>query len=168
MAARLDPPPRYRRAIFFYTIAIGGPTLILLLLGLQSVRRQQVAIDQLGMVNLRLSAEQLATALVERIDLLATTCLGDRTLVSAVETYSESPGRARQIRKTFDEARLRHPIADELFIVDGERVLFPALNTSHDRILEAPGDEGGRVELLLNRAEYGFLLRPVGRIQTEQ
>ena len=75
MPTRVDAPPRYRRAILFYTVAIGGPTLILLILGLQSVRRQQVAIDQLRIANLRLSAEQLAISLIERIDHLASACL---------------------------------------------------------------------------------------------
>ena len=153
MPTRVEAPPRYRRAILFYTVAIGGPTLILLILGLQSVRRQQVAIDQLRIANLRLSVEQLAISLIERIDHLASACLRDQKLMAAVEMSME-PHHARDIRKAFDEAKARHPIAGELLVVDGDRVLFPALHAPQEGMPSSPIDAGDSVAPLLVRAEH--------------
>lgn len=45
------------RPLAVYLLAIAGPTLLLLYLGLQSVQRQRVAIDSLTAANARLTGE---------------------------------------------------------------------------------------------------------------
>ena len=60
-----------------YALAIVVPTLVLLGLGLQSVRRQQQAIVQLEAANLRLTADQAARTLASRLAAAAAACLRD-------------------------------------------------------------------------------------------
>jgi len=57
----------HRRAVSLYLLAIVGPTLALLFLGLQSVRRQRQAVASLTASNLRLSGERLGAALERRL-----------------------------------------------------------------------------------------------------
>jgi hypothetical protein len=61
----------HRRAVLLYLLAIVGPTLALLFLGLQSVRRQRQAVVSLTASNLRLSGERLAAELERRGSRLA-------------------------------------------------------------------------------------------------
>jgi hypothetical protein len=57
--------PSFR--VISYALAIAVPTLVLLGLGLLSVRRQQQAIVQLELANLRLTADQAARNLAARL-----------------------------------------------------------------------------------------------------
>jgi hypothetical protein len=79
----------HRRAVLLYLLAIVGPTLALLFLGLQSVRRQRQAVTSLTASNLRLSGEGLVAELERRVSQLAETCLRDKEIV---RTYGSPKG----------------------------------------------------------------------------
>ena len=70
----------HRRGVLLYLVAIVGPTLALLYLGLQSVRRQNEAVASLTATNLRLSGERLADDLERRVRQLVESCLRDDRL----------------------------------------------------------------------------------------
>jgi hypothetical protein len=76
--------PFHRRAAFLYLLAIVVPTLVLLYLGLQSVRRQAQAVASLTAANRRLSGERLVAEFERRVEELAQTCLGDSEIASLV------------------------------------------------------------------------------------
>ena len=58
----------HRRAVFLYLLAIVGPTLVLLYMGLQSVRRQRQAVTSLTASNLRLSGDRVVAELERRAE----------------------------------------------------------------------------------------------------
>ena len=110
----------HRRAVLLYLLAIVGPTLALLFLGLQSVRRQRLAVASLTASNLRLSGERLATELERRVSQLTEACLRDDEVV-AIQGSLDTPispegtrraARAPGDRPTRSTRRLRSRRAD--------------------------------------------------------
>ena len=91
MGPPIQDQPSYRRAMLLYLVAIVGPTLVVLSLGLQSVQRQQHAIASLTATNRRLSAEKLVTEVSRRSDQLADACLRDPEL--AILSRLQPPAR---------------------------------------------------------------------------
>jgi signal transduction histidine kinase len=139
----------HRRAVLVYLLAIVGPTLALLFLGLQSVRRQRQAMTSLTASNLRLSGERLAADLERRVSQLAEACLRDKEIVRT----SGSPGvpttsdEARRLRLLLEGIERRHPIADQLFLIQGDSVRYPILQAPEARLeedLALDGSEAGR------------------------
>lgn len=139
----------HRRGVFLYLLAIVGPTLVLLYLGLQSVRRQAQAVASLTASNLRLSGERLAAELERRVSQLAEACLRDgaHARVQGFLSAPIAPDDARRLRLLLEDIERRHPIADQLFVIRGDSVLYP--------IVQAP--EAGPLEedLALERSVAG-------------
>lgn len=131
MPARYQTRPSYRRAILVYLIAIVGPTLVLLFLGLQSVQRQRQAINSLTVSNLRLSGERLAAELERRAWQLAEACLreGELAQLHLADGEAESPQSARQMRTLLAGVGERHPIAHHFFVLQGNALRFPLMRT---------------------------------------
>ena len=150
----------HRRVVLVYILAIVGPTLALLFLGLQAVRRQRQAVASLSVTNLRLSGERLAVEVERRVEQLAEACLGDGHIAGLVTGAGDAltPGQARQLRARLEEIEQRHPIADQLFLVRGDRVIYPMLQAPEPRPLEedlAPSEtrSGRRFATLFAEAE---------------
>jgi signal transduction histidine kinase len=122
-----------------YLLAIVGPTLVLLFLGLQSVQRQRQAIASLTESNLRLSGERLAGELERRVGQLAEACLRDGELAQLRlrEGEAETPESARQMRTRLARVTARHPIARHFFVLQDGAVRFPALNSPPAQPLDA-------------------------------
>jgi signal transduction histidine kinase len=127
-----------RRAVLLYLLAIVGPTVALLFLGLQSVRRQRQAVASLTASNLRLSGERLAAELERRVSQLAEACLRDKEIVrihdSAVPPIASD--EARRFRLLLEGIEKRHPIADQLFVIEGDSVRYPILRAPEARPIE--------------------------------
>ena len=150
----------YRRAIFVYLVAIVGPTLVFLYLGLQSVQRQRQAITSLTASNLRLSAEKLAGELERRVQQLAEAALGDDGLAGHRLTSGGPaiPEEAVELRTLLAGVGEQHPIARHYFILEGSLVRFPLLRTPPYRRLDAylareAQDTGQRFEALFAEGE---------------
>jgi hypothetical protein len=169
MTAPRPARPFRRRAVFLYLLAIVGPTLVLLYLGLQSVRRQAQAVSSLTAVNLRLSGERLAAEVERRVEQSAQACLRDSEMAGlAVDPETPStPREARRVRAILERIEGRHPIADQLFLLRGGRVIYPLLEAPESRPIEEdlarekPASRGRfaalffeaeRLELVENRA----------------
>ncbi len=131
--------PSRRKAIPLYLLTIAGPTVVLLFLGLQSVRRQRQAIANLTVSNLRLSGERLASEIERRVSRPAEACLRDSDFVRLplVSGEPESPEAARSLRARLESVRALHPIAQRFFVLQGTRILFPLLRTPPPRNLDA-------------------------------
>lgn len=129
---------RPRRAILIYLVAIAGPTLILLYLGLQSVDRQRQAISTLSESNLRLMAERMSAELARRTEHLAGLCLRDPELMTLrlPTTDDDRPELFRPVRTLLHQVKARHPIADLLFVLQDGRFRYPRLVDSTPRRLE--------------------------------
>jgi len=127
-----------------YALAIAVPTLVLLALGLQSVRRQQQAIAQLQAANLRLTADQAARALVARVAAAAAVCFRDGAWPALVEHPSTQGVTA---------LRQRHPVARDLILVANRDVLHPRLVTTADSEEAAPPAGSCRSAVLQAEAE---------------
>jgi len=115
------PQVLYRRAIFVYLAVIVVPALVLLYLGLQSVKRQNEAISALQASNLRLSQERLAAELERRSALVAETCLREAAAVARDHARLE-------------EVRRRHPVARHFFVLEDDAVRRPLLRTPPPRL----------------------------------
>jgi signal transduction histidine kinase len=128
----------HRRAVWLYLLAIVGPTLALLFLGLQSVRRQRQAVASLTASNLRLSGERLAAQLERRVSQLAEACLRDKEMVRihASAGPPTSSDESRRLRLLLEGIEKRHAIADQLFIIDGDSLRYPMLEAPEARPLE--------------------------------
>jgi signal transduction histidine kinase len=121
-----------------YLLAIVGPTLALLFLGLQSVRRQRQAVASLTASNLRLSGERLVAELERRVSQLAEACLRDKEIVR-IHGFAGPPfawDEARRLRLLLEGIEKRHPIADQLFVIEGDSVRYPILRAPEARPLE--------------------------------
>jgi signal transduction histidine kinase len=160
MTAPRAAPPFYRRAVFFYLLAIVIPTLALLFLGLQSVGRQRQAVAILTATNLRLSGERLAAEVERRVEQLAEACLyeGQAARLDSGGGVPLAPGEARRLRALLERIEERHPIADQLFLVRRDRVIYPILQAPEPRPLEghlAHGESppGRRFAMLFAEAE---------------
>ena len=139
-----------RPAIWLYLIAIVGPTLALLFLGLQSVRRQRQAVASLTTSNLRLSGERVAASLEARVNKLAEVCLRDREIgrIDDPAGGPMSPEDARRLRLLIEDVEKRHPIADQLFVIREDIVRYPIPQASEapplEEVLAADGSKAGR------------------------
>ncbi len=126
--------------VLLYALAIAVPTLVLLTLGLQSVRRQQQAIVQLEAANLRLTADQAARALALRVADAAAACLRDAAWPAIVAAPS-----ARAVRAL----RQRHPMSRDVLLVSDREIVYPRLVSpldAGDATTSAGGDCGPSVE----------------------
>jgi len=135
MAAQRQAGPSYRRAVLIYLVAIVGPALVLLFLGLQSIRRQREAMAALTASNLRLTGERLAAELERRTNQAAEACLGDGKLLEVPLDF-DTPEGSRQIRVQLESIRGRHPVARHLFFLEGNTVRYPLLRTPPPRQLD--------------------------------
>ncbi len=128
----------HRRAVLLYLLAIVVPTLALLFLGLQSVRRQQQAVASLTASNLRLSGERLAAELERRVSQLAEACLRDKEIARVHGSLGApiAPDQARRLRLLLEDIERRHPIADQLFVIQGDSVRYPVLRAPEARPIE--------------------------------
>jgi hypothetical protein len=119
MGAVREARPSYHRAILVYLVAIVGPTVVLLFLGLQSVQRQRQAISSLTVSNLRLSGERLAAEMERRVLKLAEAALSDSELAQLrlASGDVENPEVARSVRTRLESVQARHPIARHFFIL---------------------------------------------------
>jgi signal transduction histidine kinase len=142
-----------------------GPTLALLFLGLQSVRRQRQAVASLTASNLRLSGERLAAELERRVSQLAEACLHDKEIVrihgSAVPPIASD--EAHRLRLVLEGIEKRHPIADQLFVIQGDSLRYPILQAPEARPIEEdlalePSVSGRRFETFFAEAERLELL----------
>ncbi len=132
------PPASSRRLLAVYLAAIVGPTLILLILGLQSVQRQYQAIADLTFANARLSGETLVIDVEQRVSQLAEACLRDEALgrLTLDEEELDTPAGAERVTRAFDEVKRRHPIAEDLFVLQANAVRYPRLLTPRPRTLD--------------------------------
>jgi signal transduction histidine kinase len=155
----------HRRAVWLYLLAIVGPTLALLFLGLQSVRRQRQAVASLTASNLRLSGERLAAELERRVSQLAEACLRDKEIVRIQDSAgpTDALDEARRLRLLLESIEKRHPIADQLFVIQADSVRYPiprapeARPIEEDLALERPAS-GRRFGTLFAEAETLELL----------
>ncbi|BCS32119.1 hypothetical protein TBR22_A13280 [Luteitalea sp. TBR-22] len=124
---------RPSRKVVAYALAIAVPTLVLLALGLQSVRRQQQAIAQLEQANRRLQAERTAASLAARVASAAAVALRDPAWSSGTAGGQVTASAIRDIAR-------RHPVARQLVLVDDREVRHPRLHTplEGDQPLEGP------------------------------
>lgn len=114
------------RAIRIYLVAIVGPTLVLLYLGVQSVDRQRQAIGALSENNLRLTVERIAADLARRTEHLAGLCLRDPDLATLrLPATTHHPEAFRLVRTLLQNVKARHPIADLLFVLQGDALRYP-------------------------------------------
>jgi len=165
MASSGSPRFSHRRAVLFYLLAIVAPTLALLFLGLQSVRRQRQAVTSLTASNLRLSGERLAAKLERRVSQLAEACLRDNEIVRIHGSLGApiAPDEARRLRLLLEAVERRHPIAEQLFVIQGDLVRYPVLQAPDARPLEEDlalerSVSGRRFETLFGEAERLELL----------
>ena len=128
----------HRRAVLLYLLAIVGPTLALLFLGLQSVRRQRQAVTSLTASNLRLSGERLAAQIERSVSELAEACLRDKEIEQIPGSAGPltSSDEARWLRLVLERIEKRHPIAEQLFVIDGDSLRYPMLQAPEPRPLE--------------------------------
>ena len=128
----------HRRWVLLYLLAIVGPTLALLFLGLQSVRRQRQAVRSLTATNLRLSGEQLVAELERRAAQLADACLRDGDFGRMQGTLGApiALDEARRLRLLLEGIEQRHPIADQLFVIQADTVRYPILQAREPRTLQ--------------------------------
>lgn len=131
--------PLFRRVLPLYLIAIVVPTLVLLYLGLQAVRRQREAIASLSVSNLHLSGDRLAAELERRAAELAEAALHDPEVayLSLPVDGRFTPEVAARIRSGFDRIQARHPIARHFFLLQGNALRFPMLRTPPPQPLQA-------------------------------
>lgn len=124
-------PPRYLRAILVYFLAIVGPSVVFLYLGLQTVQRQRQAVTSLTISNLRLSGEKLTAELERRTWQFAEACLkyNELSQVRLAPGNSDAPEASKKIRAMLEPVRQRHPIARHFFILQGNAVRFPLLES---------------------------------------
>jgi signal transduction histidine kinase len=139
----------HRRGVFLYLLAIVGPTLVLLYLGLQSVRRQAQAVASLTATNLRLSGERLSAELERRVSRLADACLRDDEIARLNDSFGSpvAPPDVHRLRLLLEGIEKRHSIADQLFVVQADTVRYP--------ILRAPEPSPLEDELALDRSVAG-------------
>lgn len=116
-------PTRPSLRVVSYSLAIALPTVALLGLGLQSVRRQQDAIVQLEAANLRLTADQAARTLASRVSAAAAACLRDPAWPRAER--EASPAAMSSLAR-------RHPVAGHLVLVADGEVAYPRLVSATD------------------------------------
>jgi signal transduction histidine kinase len=153
----------HRRAVLLYLLAIVGPTLALLFLGLQSVRRQRQAVASLTASNLRLSGERLAAELERRVGQLAEACLRDKEIVR-IHGLAGPPiasDEARRLRLLLEDIERRHPIADQLFVIQGDSVRYPILQAPEAR----PIDEDLALERSVAGRRFGTLFAEAERLE---
>lgn len=149
----------HRRVVLVYILTIVGPTLALLFLGLQAVRRQRQAVASLSATNLRLSGDRLAAEVERRVEQLAEACLRDGQ-IARLDSGAGNPltlVEARRLRARLERIEERHPIADQLFLVRNDQVIYPILQAPEPRPLErdlAPGESpSARFAILFAEAE---------------
>jgi hypothetical protein len=113
------------------------PTLVLLYLGLQSVRRQAQAVASLTAANRRLFGERLAAELERRVEQLAQACLRDSEIAGLVNSEIPfTPREARPLRAVLERIESRHPVTDQLFLVRGGTVTYPLVEAPEPRPVE--------------------------------
>jgi signal transduction histidine kinase len=111
-----------------YLAVIAIPTLVLLVLGLQSVRQRYEAMDTLAEKYARLSLEHIADTFEQRLRELAATALHDPELAGVLPLIAQPPGpeNQRAVRAIVGRVAGRHPIASRLILYEGRTVRFPS------------------------------------------
>ena len=120
-----------RRAILAYLLAIVGPALVLLYLGVDSVRRQHEAIVNLTRSNLQLSGARLAAEIEARTTRLAEACFRDEQLTQMPRELLDldTLQSARQLRALLNQVQSRYPLVRHFFVVANNAVRFPLVET---------------------------------------
>jgi signal transduction histidine kinase len=112
-----------------YILAVLGPGVALLWLGLRSVQRQGEAVAVLGTGNLRLTASDLAARLERELQAAARECLRDGEFASI--GWGADSGFSGDELQRFQTAwrglKLRHPIAAHCFVWRGDALIYPVL-----------------------------------------
>lgn len=151
---------RYRRATVLYLAAIAVPTLVLLWLGVQSIRRQADAYDALRRANRRLMVDRAAQDLERVLASRAERALRDRDLDAVIPLLraDPSPARQRELRRVLSRVAARHPWVFQFFVHDGEQVVFPGAlspvpRTLGDLLAEVPAPERLKAAAAFARAE---------------
>lgn len=148
-----------RRALVLYLLAIVGPTLVLLVLGLQAVARQGDAIGQLSDANRRLRESALADRLEQRLRAAAEACLLDPEFARvAGETDLRQPEKLHAARAVLGRISARHRFVLDLFVLDASEVLYPHTEAVLPRDLDTftagePVGSGAAIVRQLGRAD---------------
>ncbi|MGE5359316.1 MAG: sensor histidine kinase [Bacteroidales bacterium] len=143
-----------------YLAVIALPTLVLLVLGLQSVRQRYEAMDVLAEKYGRLSLERIADTFEQRLRELAAKALHDPELAGVLPLVSQPPGPENQhaIRAIVRRVAGRHPIASRLILYEGRAVRFPSTMWKVDETIDtllAAADGRARIQFEAARAEEG-------------
>ena len=111
-----------------YLAIIVLPTLVLLGLGLQSLRQRYEAMDALTEKYARISMEHLADTFEQRVRELAADALHDPDLAGVLPLVARSAGpeNQRAIRVIVARVAGRHPVAARLILQQGGTVRFPS------------------------------------------
>jgi signal transduction histidine kinase len=142
-----------------YLLAIFGPTLVLLYLGVVSLYRQRQALEGLATANMRLLEGRVIDGIEARATEFARACLLDVRFSTLVpRTMWSVPESVHALRRRIDEIRRNHAICGDVFVLAGPDVRFPQLDEPLPRASDAllagePRASGARVRALLADAE---------------
>jgi signal transduction histidine kinase len=136
-----------------YVAIIVIPTLGLLALGLQSVRRQRQAIDVLTTTNERLALERVAEVLERRLNEGGALALRDADPAALGALVTRPPGADRQrvLRAALARTADRHPLVAQWVLLERGRMQFPFTGVP---LAESVDDLAGATR---NRSAAGFV-----------
>jgi len=155
-----------RRALLIYLLTIVLPTVVLLFLSLQSVRRSRRAFDDLELADRSFKGAMVVELLERRIFGLVGDCLDSEVslpeLAHAIESL-ERPEDIERLADRFAEIKERCPIVEDFFILIGEgdsyqvRVAYPLVHALPVQSLEEvaarlDSDDQHLLESLVRRA----------------
>ncbi len=150
-----------------YLIAILALAFLLFSLSLVSLAYQQISVRELSASNLQLLGEGVASELENRVRNQISLILGPERLeaVSRELQRSSALERSRALRREFDAARIKFPLAKSFLVISGEDLVFPRiskpLSASSDPILPPGLDASlGRFHESWSYAEKLRLRRP--------
>ena len=127
------------KAVRLYLLAVLVATLVLLGFSVVSLYDQRLRSRELSDQSLDDAGERLARELERRVALLAEDCLDPH----ALGMLRYDPGRADSLeqlgryREFFNRRRQLHPIAQNFFLFEGARQVFPRLAPPPEEALEA-------------------------------
>ena len=113
--------------------------------------------------NLRLSGERLAGELERRVSELAEACLRDGDLARMRGSLGApiAPEEARRLRLLLEGIERRHPIADQLFVIQGDSVRYPILQAPEAR----PFEEDLALDASVTGRRFGTLFAEAERLE---
>ena len=147
------------RPLLVYFAAVVVPTVIILGLGIATVRRQNDALEALRLTTRALQQARIAEDLDRAMLDAAAAAFRDSTFGKVVEQLSsQNPSEVDGARRQIDGFRSRHPVVRDVFVVVGgtisyPRVDAPLLRTLDDVVNSEAPDVRGAVRDLLARAQ---------------